>query len=62
MEFYRRIIRDSKEHLNENGWILFEIGCDQGAAVSEMLDYAGFKDIRVIKDLARNDRVVIGRM
>ena len=51
-----------KEHLNENGWILFEIGCDQGAAVSEMLDYAGFKEIRVIKDLARNDRVVIGRM
>ena len=62
LEFYRRIIRDSKEHLNENGWILFEIGCDQGAAVSEMLDYAGFKEIRVIKDLARNDRVVIGRM
>ena len=62
LEFYRRIIKDSREHLKENGWILFEIGCDQGAAVSEMLDYAGFKEIRVIKDLARNDRVVIGRM
>lgn len=62
LQFYRRIVKDSKEFLKEEGWLLFEIGCEQGAAVSEMLENAGYKEVRVIKDLARNDRVVIGRL
>lgn len=60
--FYERIIAESKEYLNENGWLLFEIGHEQGDAVSAMMKDAGFKDVRVIKDLARNDRVVTGRL
>ncbi len=60
LHFYRRIVKDCKEYLNENGTILFEIGHDQGDAVSEILRYAGFADVRVVKDLAGNDRVVIG--
>lgn len=36
----------------------FEIGYDQGKAVSQLLDQAGFKDIHVKKDLAGLDRVV----
>lgn len=58
--FYRKIINQCRDYLNENGTILFEIGCDQGADVSKMLDEEGFSNVRVIKDLARNDRVVIG--
>ena len=58
--FYRKIIKDCKTYLNFGGVILFEIGYDQGEAVSEMLNYAGFADVKVIKDLAGNDRVVIG--
>ena len=38
----------------------FEIGYDQGAAVKELLDNHGFKDTRVIQDLAGLDRVVCG--
>ena len=38
----------------------FEIGYDQGAAVKELLDAHGFKDTRVIQDLAGKDRVVCG--
>lgn len=60
LHFYRRIVKDCKQYLNENGTILFEIGHDQGDAVSEILRYAGFKDVKVVKDLAGNDRVVIG--
>ena len=60
--FYERIVAQSKDYLNENGWLMFEIGHDQGAAVSVMMKEAGFKDVRVIKDLARNDRVVVGRL
>ena len=60
LHFYRKIIKECKKYLNIGGTILFEIGHDQGEAVSEMLTYAGFSNVRVIKDLAGNDRVVIG--
>lgn len=62
LHFYRRIVKECKNYLKPNGTILFEIGHDQGAAVSEMLTYAGFSDVRVVKDLAGNDRVVIGSL
>ncbi len=58
--FYRKIVKECKKYLNIGGTILFEIGHDQGEAVSEMLTYAGFTNVRVVKDLAGNDRVVIG--
>lgn len=60
--FYRKIIQECKKYLNPNGTILFEIGHDQGDAVSAMLRLMEFKDVRVIKDLAGNDRVVVGRL
>lgn len=60
--FYREIAAKCKEFLNPDGRVLFEIGYDQGADVSELLREAGFKEIRVIKDLARNDRVVTGML
>lgn len=58
--FYRKIVNESIEHLNEGGYLLFEIGCDQGEDVSSMMRFAGYKDVKVIKDLAGNDRVVLG--
>ena len=60
--FYRRIVSESKEYLNESGMLLFEIGYDQGQEVSDMMKEAGFSDVCVIKDLARNDRVVYGML
>ena len=61
LHFYRRIVREAKEHLAKGGSLMLEIGHDQGASVSEMLEYGGYAEVRVIKDLARNDRVVIGK-
>lgn len=58
--FYRSIIAECGAYLNPEGRILFEIGCDQGQAVSELLREAGFKEVNVIKDLAHHDRVVSG--
>ena len=58
--FYRRIVEEAGEYLNEGGYLLFEIGHDQGVDVSELMTAAGFKNVRVIKDLAGNDRVVSG--
>ena len=58
--FYRRIVEEAKEYLNPNGYLLFEIGYDQGKEVSELMENAGYKNVKVIKDLAGNDRVVSG--
>ena len=41
---------------------MFEIGYDQGEAVSEMMKMSGYTDVRVVKDLAGLDRVVIGKL
>jgi len=56
---YERIIKDAAAHLNEGGRLFFEIGCSQGKAVSMLLWQAGFKEVRVIKDLAGLDRVAM---
>ena len=58
--FYRRIVVASLDYLKPGGKLLFEIGHDQGASVSSLMKEAGYKDVRVIKDLAGNDRVVTG--
>lgn len=58
--FYRRIVEEAKEYLNPNGFLLFEIGYDQGKEVSKLMENAGYKNVKVIKDLAGNDRVVSG--
>ena len=60
--FYRKIVRECRQYLNPNGKILFEIGHDQGEAVSSLLLEEGFGHVRVVKDLAGLDRVVIGEL
>lgn len=60
--FYRKLIAESGKYLNPQGRLLFEIGYDQGEAVSELMREAGFSEVRVIKDLAHNDRVVTGML
>lgn len=56
--FYRRIIAEAPAYLKEGGRLLFEIGCDQGKEVEEILQQAGFHEIKILQDLAHNDRVV----
>ena len=60
LEFYKRIIPDAKNYLNKNGFIAFEIGYNQGNAVYELLEQAGFNNIMIEKDMAGLDRVVYG--
>ena len=59
--FYRKIVENSVEHLVKGGILAFEIGFDQGVAVSDMMKEQGYTEVRVVKDLAGLDRVVIGR-
>ena len=58
--FYRRIVREGLLYLKKGGRLLFEIGCGQAAAVSGLMEAAGYEEVRVKKDLAGLDRVVMG--
>lgn len=60
LRFYRRIIEESSNYLN-NGFIAFEIGYNQGDDVKSLLEEKGYKDIHIYKDLGGLDRVIIGR-
>ena len=59
--FYREIIAGAREHLNDGGWLMFEIGHDQRADVMSLMKAAGYREITARKDLAGLDRVVFGR-
>ena len=58
--FYRRIIEQAPAYLKKKGWLLFEIGSDQGEDVKNLMEQAGYTGISVKKDLAGLDRVVFG--
>lgn len=58
--FYRRIIREAPEYLNDGGILCLETGCEQGKSVSLLMSERGFENVLIKKDLAGNDRVVSG--
>lgn len=58
--FYRKIIEDAPEYLKNGGMLFFEIGYDQGAEVSCLMEAGGFEEVTVVKDFAGLDRVVFG--
>lgn len=57
--FYRRICDIAPSMLAKGGLLVFEIGYNQGQAVSDLMTQ-NFNDIQIIKDLCGNDRVVTG--
>ena len=60
LHFYRRIIEEAGKHLVSSGMLFFEIGYDQGQAVSELMRTEGYCDVQVVQDYAGLDRVVFG--
>lgn len=60
--FYRKITAQAGEYLNNNGILAFEIGYNQGEAVSGFMKENGYKEVQVLQDLAGLDRVVTGRI
>lgn len=60
--FYRKIVEKAPGFLTKGGWLLFEIGHNQGEAVSKLMTVQGFKEVEVVKDYTGLDRVVLGQM
>ena len=60
LDFYEKIANEARKYLNDNGTLIFEIGYKQGNKVKNILKkYEEYSNIKVIKDLAKNERVVI---
>lgn len=60
MDFYKKILDEAHNYLNQNGYLLLEIGYNQAKAITD-LQYNNLKLLtqQPIKDLAGNDRVMI---
>jgi len=61
VEFYDRIIKDAPDYLNENGYLLFELGIEQADKVKSLMEQRAFKDIGIEKDLVHIERIIWGR-
>lgn len=60
LDFYKRISLGAKDYLVNDGLLIYEIGYNQGEAVSNILEANGYRDIKILKDLQMLDRVVLG--
>lgn len=59
LNFYRIIVKEAAEHLKPEGFLMMEIGHDQGEDLRKMLkDDGRYTPAEVIKDLPGKDRVV----
>ncbi len=59
--FYKILAGQGRDYLKPGGYLMMEIGCDQAKAVTALLKQYGYREIKVVKDLAGLDRVVIGK-
>ncbi len=57
LDFYKKIIDEAPKRLTRNGKIYFEVGINQALDVKKLLQ-KNFKDIRIVKDYNKIDRVV----
>ena len=62
LDFYRILSAKAPLLLCVGGWLMFEIGWKQGAAVSSLMQQQGFQNVAVLQDWQGNDRVVVGQM
>jgi release factor glutamine methyltransferase len=62
LEFIRKIAFTSVSFLNSNGALFFEIGSDEGNDTADIMKAAGFKNLRILKDLSGLDRVAAGNI
>jgi release factor glutamine methyltransferase len=56
--FYKAIADFSQQHLNKDGFLFFEINEFLGSEMIEMLSSKGFRNIQIIQDMQRKDRMI----
>lgn len=61
LEQYRRLIPEAEAFLKKDGFLLIEIGCEQGRAAAALFDSQVW-EAKVLQDLAGLDRLVVARL
>lgn len=61
LDYYRMLIPEARNYLNENGYLVLEIGIGQSDEVKWMAEEAGFQDIIVISDYSGIERILIAK-
>lgn len=60
LDFYRRLVPEAEKALALGGFLVVEMGEDQGASVGALFRGCGFTGVEVMRDLGGRDRVVRG--
>lgn len=60
LDLYRRLVPEAEKALALGGFLVVEIGEDQGASVEALFRGYGFAGVEVMRDLGGRDRVVRG--
>lgn len=61
LRFYRQLTHSCYDHLRPGGWLIFEIGYDQGESVPALFRQRGFDQVFCRNDLAGVPRCAGGR-
>ena len=56
------VIIDAEKYLHKHGTLLLEHGCKQAGTVKQLMQHAGFEDIRCLKDVAGHPRYTMVRL
>ena len=56
--FYRKIVQLADKNLKEKGQLYFEINQYLGKEMIELIENNNFKEIKIVKDIYNNDRII----
>lgn len=62
LDLIRPLVSQAARVLKPGGRLFLEIGYDQGRAVYQCMEQAGFQQVEIIKDLAGLDRIIHGKI
>jgi release factor glutamine methyltransferase len=62
LDAIRAIAATAPRWIRAGGWLVLEIGADQGAAVAELLAAGAYEAVEIRPDLAGRDRVAVARV
>lgn len=62
LDAYRTIVPGARDHLAVGGWLVLEIGADQGEVLRTMLTEHGYEAVEIRADLTGRDRIALGRL
>jgi release factor glutamine methyltransferase len=55
------LVIEAPHHLERGGWLVLEIGADQGDAVADLYVCHGYEQVEIRPDYAGHDRIALGR-